>query len=60
MHLLHNLKNNKVNKFIEIEKKNEASINIFFCNELGSLNNDNHLVKRLNFDPDDRYELFVG
>ena len=50
---------NKVNKFIVMEKNNEASINNF-CNELGSLNIYDHLDKRLNLDPNDNYNLFAG
>ena len=58
-HLPNDLYKNKVNKFIVIEKNNEASINNF-CNELGSLNIYDHLDKRLNLDPNDNYELFAG
>ena len=49
----------EVNKFIVMEKNNEASINNV-CNELGSLNDYDHLDKRLNLDPNDNYELFAG
>ena len=48
-----------MNKFIVMEKNNEASINNF-CNEFGSLNIYDHLDKRLNLDPNDNYELFAG
>ena len=58
-HLPNDSYKNKVNKFIVMEKNNEASINNF-CNELGSLNINDHLDKRLNLDPNDNYELFVG
>ena len=57
-HLPNDSYKNKVNKFIVMEKNNEASINNF-CNELGSLN-IYVLDKRLNLDPNDNYALFVG
>ena len=49
-HLPNDLYKNKVNKFVVMEKNNEAFINNF-CNELGSLNIYDHLDKRLNLDP---------
>ena len=49
-HLPNDSFKNKVNKFIVMEKNNEAFINNF-CNELGSLNIYDHLDKRLNLDP---------
>ena len=58
-HLPNDSYKNKVNKFIVLEKNNEASINNL-CNELGSLNIYDHLDKRLNLDPNDNYELFAG
>ena len=58
-HLPNDSYKNKVNKFIVMEKNNEASINNF-CNELGSLNIYDHLDKRLKLDTNDNYELFAG
>ena len=58
-HLPNDSYRNKVNKFIVREKNNKASINNF-CNELGSLNINDHLDKRLNLDPNDNYTLFAG
>ena len=58
-HLPNDSYKSKVNKFIVMEKNNEASINNF-CNELASLNINDHLDKRLNLDPNDNYELFAG
>ena len=58
-HLSNDSYKNNVNKFIVMEKNNEASIDNF-CNELGCLNIYDHLDKRLNLDPNDNYELFAG
>lgn len=49
---------NKINKFIEIEKRDDVSVNNFIT-ELESLNIYDKFNKQLNIDPNNNYELFA-